>query len=59
MTILAPAHRLDSWRSEDGVAQTLPQSPVTVTTAQEEVRLIPYGAAKLRVTAFPQVRLEG
>lgn len=57
--IQAPAHQLDSWRSEDGVAQTLPQSPVPVKTLPTLVTLIPYGAAKLRVTAFPQTNLGG
>jgi uncharacterized protein len=55
VVIETPAHRLDGWRSEDGVTQTLPHSPVAVKTPQEMVTLIPYGAAKLRVTAFPQV----
>jgi uncharacterized protein len=59
VTIQVPAHRLDSWRSEDGVAQTLPQSPVAVKTPLGSVTLIPYAAAKLRVTAFPQIKLEG
>ena len=59
VVIQAPAHQLDEWRSQDGVAQTLPQSPVSAKTPQETVTLIPYGAAKLRVTAFPQVGLKG
>ena len=59
VVIKAPAYQLDGWRSEDGVAQTLPQSPVTVKTPRELITLIPYGAAKLRVTAFPQVKLGG
>ena len=48
------ATRLDSWRSEDGVANPLPQSPVTTHSPEEALTLIPYAAAKLRITAFPQ-----
>ena len=47
--------RLEGWRSEDGVASPLPMSPVASASALEELRLVPYAAAKLRVTAFPVV----
>ncbi len=57
VTISVPAHRLDKWRSEDGVALPVPQSPVPAITPQETVTLIPYAAAKLRISAFPQVAL--
>ncbi|MBS1813646.1 MAG: glycoside hydrolase family 127 protein [Acidobacteria bacterium] len=50
----AKARRLDTWRSEDGVAQILPQSPVDTQQPEETITLVPYGAAKLRITAFPQ-----
>jgi uncharacterized protein len=52
--ILVPAHRLISWRSEDGVAKPLPQSPIASAEPEETLTLIPYAAAKLRITAFPQ-----
>jgi hypothetical protein len=31
----------------------LPVSPVTTKRTEETVILVPYGAAKLRITAFP------
>ena len=50
------ARRIDQWLSEDGVAQPLPRSPVTSTNTAEALVLIPYAAAKLRITAFPQLK---
>ncbi len=47
--------RVDEWLSEDGVAKPVPESPVKSTDQEEELVLIPYGAARLRVTAFPQL----
>jgi hypothetical protein len=55
--ISMPARRLISWRSEDGVANPLPQSPVFSKESEETLTLIPYAAAKLRVTAFPQNKI--
>ena len=53
--IRVPGKRLTKWRSEDGVALPLPVSPVESDEAEEDLTLIPYAAAKLRVTAFPQI----
>ena len=52
------ARKLDSWRAEDGVADRPPQSPVNSTHPEEAVTLIPYAAAKLRITAFPHTKTE-
>ena len=49
------ACKLPAWRAEDGVANPVPQSPVTTTTPKENVTLIPYAAAKLRISAFPRL----
>jgi DUF1680 family protein len=48
------ARKLTNWRAEDGVADTVPSSPVSSDQPEETITLIPYAAAKLRITAFPQ-----
>ncbi len=50
------ARRVASWRAEDGVANTLPESPATSEEVEETLTLVPYGAAKLRITAFPRLK---
>jgi hypothetical protein len=50
------ARKLTDWRAEDGVANPLPQSPVSSDQAEETITLIPYAAAKLRITAFPRCK---
>jgi uncharacterized protein len=50
------ARQVDQWRAEDGAADPLPQSPVASDQPEETITLIPYAAAKLRITAFPQCK---
>lgn len=50
------ARKLPDWRAVDGVADPLPQSPVTSDQPEETITLIPYAAAKLRVTAFANLK---
>jgi uncharacterized protein len=52
------ARRVDDWRAEDGAAEPPPGNPVRSTEPPQSLTLIPYAAAKLRVTAFP-VSAEG
>ena len=54
VTLQVEACKLPSWRAEDGVANILPQSPVTSDETSETIRLVPYAAAKLRITSFPR-----
>jgi hypothetical protein len=50
------ARKLPAWRAEDGVADPVPQSPVSSDQPEEDIRLIPYAAAKLRISAFPVLK---
>ncbi len=47
------ARKLPDWRGEDGAANPVPQSPAKTDQPEETITLIPYAAAKLRITAFP------
>ena len=38
-----------------GLCDVLPQSPVTVSTKEHAIELIPMGAARLRIASFPVV----
>ncbi len=50
------ARKMSTWRAVDGVADPVPESPVTSDETEETITLVPYGAAKLRITAFPQLK---
>ena len=45
--------RLENWNVEQNSAGTLPVSPVKSDAKLQELVLIPYGSAKLRITSFP------
>jgi hypothetical protein len=47
---------LKSWKLVDNSAGPLPASPVKASGPGDEITLIPYGAAKLRITEFPEVQ---
>lgn len=48
------ARRVENWRAVDGAADPVPESPVRSDQPESTISLIPYAAAKLRITAFPQ-----
>ncbi|UWZ84147.1 glycoside hydrolase family 127 protein [Occallatibacter riparius] len=52
------ARKVPSWRAEDGVADAVPKSPVSSTEPDEKIDMLPYAAAKLRISAFPLVKSE-
>jgi DUF1680 family protein len=55
--IKAKAKKIDGWKiDEHGLCGELPESPVVSKNKVEEVELIPMGAAKLRISAFPVVK---
>lgn len=41
---------------KNGLCDVLPQSPVTVSTKEQPIELIPMGAARLRIASFPVVK---
>jgi DUF1680 family protein len=54
----AKGKKIPEWKEEEGVAMPLPESPVQSNEPVETLKLVPYAAAKLRITAFPEL-LEG
>jgi hypothetical protein len=50
--------KLIPWWTVDkyGLCGVLPESPVAVNTKEETIELIPMGAARLRISAFPVVK---
>jgi len=50
------ACRVPSWRAVDGAADPVPPSPVESNEPREQITLVPYAAAKLRITAFPELK---
>lgn len=49
---IIPEWTLDKY----GLCDTLPQSPVSVATKEQQIELIPMGAARLRISALPVVK---
>jgi len=49
---IIPEWTLDKY----GLCDTLPQSPVLVSTKETDITLIPMGAARLRISSFPVVK---
>jgi hypothetical protein len=54
--IAAHGRQVTSWVADDGAANPLPESPVASESPEERLTLLPYAAAKLRITAFPVLK---
>jgi DUF1680 family protein len=52
--VMVEGSKVSTWNEVEGSAGEMPQSPVETGRVRTELTLIPYGAAKLRITAFPQ-----
>jgi hypothetical protein len=55
VSLRAKGATVKSWKLVDSSAGPLPESPVKGGGGLQEIRLIPYGAAKLRITEFPRI----
>ncbi len=56
----AKGRRIPTWTIDKyGLCGVLPASPVMVSTPEEDIELIPMGAARLRISAFPTVPVSG
>jgi len=54
--LVATGKQIPGWTlDENGLCAVLPASPVTAAGAPEKISLIPMGAARLRIAAFPVV----
>jgi hypothetical protein len=54
--ITTPARKIPNWKADvDQIVTTLQNSPTPSTSPVETVTLIPMGAARLRITAFPSI----
>ncbi|RYG39658.1 hypothetical protein EON81_00210 [bacterium] len=55
--IVTQGKQIPSWTiDQNGLVAILPKSPVTTDTAVEPITLLPMGAARLRISAFPVVK---
>jgi uncharacterized protein len=54
--IQVKARQIAEWKMEQNVAAAPPPGPLASTQAEETLTLVPYAAAKLRITAFPELK---
>lgn len=57
ITVKAKGKLIPWWTLDKyGLCDVLPQSPVNTVTKEEEIELVPMGAARLRISSFPVVK---
>jgi DUF1680 family protein len=56
IVLRAAGKLVPDWKLLNGSAGPVPQSPVSVGGALDHIELIPFAAAKLRITAFPVLK---
>ncbi|MBS1575440.1 MAG: glycoside hydrolase family 127 protein, partial [Bacteroidetes bacterium] len=57
ITVKAKGKLIPWWTLDKyGLCDVLPQSPVSTVTKEEEIELVPMGAARLRISSFPVVK---
>ena len=55
--IKAKGRQIPSWKiDKNGLVDVLPSYPATTDQPIEDITLIPMGAARLRISAFPVVK---
>jgi uncharacterized protein len=56
LTLKIKGRLCPAWEEQDGVAGEIPLGPIDSHEPERELALVPYACAKLRVSAFPQLR---
>lgn len=60
LRVTAPARRITAWTADsEQVVDPLQAGPARAEGKRERITLIPMGAARLRITAFPRVAADG
>lgn len=49
-------HRIPEWRAEMNSAGDLPHGPIESSQPEEDILLVPYGCARLRIAEFPLIK---
>ncbi len=55
IVLKAKGKQIPDWGLDGNVAEQLPMSPVASSEPEEDITLIPYGAAKVRLSQIPQI----
>jgi hypothetical protein len=55
LALRIPAKRIPQWSAVNGMSGPVPRPLVRSTEPTDEITLIPYGCARLRISMFPRV----